>query len=72
MRSRTPDAEGLAFWDAELDHLSLQATDLFGDEVVAIALENAFIKLQIEHPDLAFSTLQAVLKAELRRLMRPH
>jgi len=65
------------FWDDELEGLSAQATAVLGEEAVFAAIERALMQLRRTRPeDVTLATLFAAfndaLKAELRRLVRPH
>jgi hypothetical protein len=63
----------LPVWDAELEQLVATAASLLGDEAVILALRNLFRHVQRDHPDgVRFSTFTDALKAELRRIVRPH
>jgi hypothetical protein len=61
------------FWDAELEQLASHAVATFDDEAVSVALDRALMQIRNQRrAPLSFGDLKTVLKAELRRLLRPH
>jgi hypothetical protein len=63
-----------SFWDDELERLTTEAASLLGEEAVIAALGNTFAKFRHDHDGgtVSFQVFTDGLKAELRRIVRPH
>jgi hypothetical protein len=68
----TIQPEPISFWDDELAALDAQATAIFGEAVVLAAIEGLSPPAGVEMTLARILEYRTALKAELRRLVRPH
>ena len=71
--AKAEDWAGKSLWDDELEQLARHAAVLLGEAHVIDAADRAIRALAAGRTEpLSFADLRSALKAELKRIVRPH